>query len=53
MRTYTIMVSFAGFIGCEEYYEIEAETPEEALEEARERAEDDLYFDIVEEDGDE
>ena len=53
MKTYTVEVNFAGFVGCEEYYDIEAETPEEALEEARERAEEDLAYEIVEEEDEE
>ena len=52
-KTYTVSVNFAGFIGCDEEYEVEASSPEEAIEEARQMAEDDLSFEIVEEEEDE
>ena len=46
-KTYTVSVNFAGFIGCDEEYVVEANSPEEAIEEARQMAEDDLSFEIV------
>lgn len=52
-KTYTVSVNFAGFIGYDEEYVVEATSPEEAIEEAREMAIDDLVFEIVEEEEDE
>lgn len=42
MREYAITINFAGFIGCDEEYIVEAETKEAAIEEALEMAFDDL-----------
>lgn len=41
-KTYYVTVNFAGFYGVEEEYEVEAETREEAEEEALEIARNDL-----------
>ena len=54
MKTYTVTVNFAGFIGCEETYEIYAASREEAEREALEEAMSDLeVVDIDEESEDE
>ena len=50
MKEYKVVVNFAGFIGCDNEYLVEAETEEEALEEAYQLAYDDLSAEIVEED---
>lgn len=46
---YKVNVNFAGFIGCDEVYEVYADSEAEALEEARRMAEDDLSIDIIDE----
>ena len=52
MKTYRITLNFGGYIGCEETYEIEADSREEAEELARQEALDDLEMVDVEEDED-
>lgn len=47
MRTYSIEIGFAGFIGCSEVYEVDAETEEEAREEALQMAFEDLTIEGV------
>ena len=44
---YIVKVNFAGFIGCDEVYEVYADSEAEALEEARRVAEDELSIDII------
>lgn len=50
--TYRVTINFGGYIGCEETYEIEADSREEAEELARQEALDDLEITDVEEDED-
>lgn len=51
MKEWTVTINFCGFIGCEEEYTVEAETREEAIEEAMEMARNDLeVVDVTEED---
>ena len=45
MKTYKVEVSFAGMIGAEEVYTVDAENDEEAISEALEQARDDLSID--------
>lgn len=47
MATWSVYVNFAGYIGADEEYIVEADTPQEAEELALEEARDDL--DIVDE----
>lgn len=49
MKTWRITINFGGYIGVEEEYEVDAETREEAEEEAFEMARDDLSIVSVEE----
>ena len=42
MGTYTVTIGFAGFIGVENQYEVDAENEEAAKEEALQMAMDDL-----------
>lgn len=42
MKTYDVTITFAGFIGCEQTYTVDASSREEAEELAREEAIDDL-----------
>lgn len=44
---YTVVIGFAGYSAFEESYEVYADSEEEAVEEALQRAEDDLYVDEV------
>ena len=53
MKTYTVTVNFAGFIGCDEEYTVYAESREEAEAEALEQAIADLSIDIIDESEDE
>ena len=48
-KTYTVTVNFAGFIGYDNDYEVDAESEEDAIIEAEEMAKDDLEVDEVEE----
>lgn len=50
MKTFKVTIGFAGLIGCEEQYEVDAETRKEAIEEALEMARNDLNVVEVEED---
>ena len=53
MKTYTVTVNFAGFIGCDEEYTVYAESREEAEAEALEQAMADLSIDVIDEEDDE
>lgn len=50
---YRVFVNFNGFIGCDEEYEIEADSREEAEELALEEARDSLSVTEIEESDDE
>lgn len=51
MKTWTVTINFGGFIGCDEDYTVDAETREEAIEEAMEMAMEDIeVIDVTEED---
>lgn len=52
MKTWTVTINFGGFIGCDNEYTVDAETREEAIEEALEMARDDIEVVDVEEDED-
>ena len=49
---YRVTVNFAGFIGCSETYEVDADSREEAEELALEEARVDLSVEDIEEDED-
>ena len=46
---YKVRVNFCGFVGCDEVYEVEADSEDEAIELARQNAEDDLSYEIDDE----
>jgi len=46
MKTYTIVANFNGYIGCDTTYVVEATDEDDALEQAREMALDDLSLEI-------
>ena len=48
MKTYDVTISFAGFIGCEETYTVDASSREEAEELALQEAMSDLEISDVE-----
>lgn len=48
MKTYDVTISFAGFIGCEQTYTVDASSREEAEELALEEATSDLQISGVE-----
>ena len=48
MRTYEVEISFCGFIGCTNLYEVEAENEDDAQVLALEMAMDDLVVENVE-----
>ena len=48
--TYRVEISFGGFIGCSNIYEVEAESIEEAQEIAMEEAQADLSIEQIDED---
>lgn len=51
MKTWTVTINFGGFIGCDNDYTVEAETREEAIDEAMEMAMEDIeVIDVTEED---
>lgn len=53
MKTWKVTINFGGFIGCDNEYTVDdAETREEAIEEALEMARDDIEVIDVEEDED-
>lgn len=52
MKTWVVTINFGGFIGCDNEYTVDAETREEAIEEALEMARDDIEVVDVEEDED-
>lgn len=54
-KYYTVRVNFAGYFGCDETYNVYADNAEDAINEAREMAMDDLSCEIedVEDDEDE
>lgn len=45
-KTYTIIANFNGYIGCDATYTVEATDKDDALEQAREMALDDLSLEI-------
>ena len=47
MKTYTVSVNFAGYMGCDEEYEVDASSEEEAMELAMNLAVDDLSVEVV------
>ena len=47
MKTYTVSVNFAGYIGCDEEYKVDASSEEEAMDLAMDKAMDDLSFEVV------
>ena len=47
-KYYTVTVNFAGFIGCDETYEVYADDEEDAKNQALELAQADLYCEIEE-----
>ena len=49
MDEFTVTISFCGFIGCEQQYEVWSGDLDEAYDEALEMAYDDLYVEDVEE----
>ena len=46
---YKVTINFGGYIGCENEYVVDAESKEDAIEEALEMAFDDLSVEEVEE----
>ena len=46
---YRVIINFCGFIGCDNEYVVDAESRDEAIEEALEMARDDLSVEEVEE----
>ena len=53
MKSYTVTINFGGYIGCEETYEVFADSREEAEELALEEARSDLAVTEIEEGEDE
>ena len=53
MKTYTVTVNFAGYIGCDEEYEVYADSIEDAEYRAIQEAISDLCCEVVEESEDE
>lgn len=51
MKTYKITIGFGGYIGATKEYEVDADSREEAEEEAMQWALDDLSIEDVEEEG--
>ena len=47
MKTYTVSVNFAGYMGCDEEYKVDASSEEEAMELAMNLAVDDLSVEVV------
>ena len=47
MKTYTVSVNFAGYMGCDEEYKVDASSEEEAMELAMNSAVDDLSVVVV------
>ena len=45
---YKVVVNFGGFIGCDIEYSVDAESRDEAIEEALEMAQDELSVEVVE-----
>lgn len=45
---YRVVINFGGYIGCDNEYFVDAETRDEAIEEALEMARDDLSVEEVE-----
>ena len=47
MKTYTVSVNFGGYIGCDEEYTVDANSEEEAIDLAMDKAMEDLSFEVV------
>ena len=47
MKTYTVSVNFGGYIGCDKEYTVDANSEEEAIDLAMDKAMEDLSFEVV------